>query len=122
MQYTWSSGHQSGGMLATIDAIAARFYAEQSHLLVPGKRIEHADGIAASADTGHHHVWKPSRYAKDLLPGLASDHRLEVPNDFWIRMRTYGRSNEIICALHVGHPISHGFIDGVLEGPAAGLD
>ena len=69
MQYPRSSGHQGGGMLAALDAAAARFYSEEGYLLVSGKWIESADGIAASADTGDHDVRKPARRFHDLRRG-----------------------------------------------------
>ena len=59
---------------------------------------------------------------EDLLAGFAADNGLKIANHRRIRMRAENGAEKIVRSANVGDPIAHGFVDGVFQGFAAGLD
>src|SRR5688572_3988222 len=104
------------------DALAARFNADQSHARIVDEAVEDADGVAASADAGDDDVRQPPHPFENLLPCLAADHRLELTDHQRVWMRAERRAEQVIRVVDVRDPVAHGFVDRVLEGPAAGID
>ena len=48
--------------------------------------------------------------------------RLKIANHHGVRVCTKHGSEQVIGALHIGHPIADGFIDGIFQGFAATAD
>ena len=71
VQHAGPAEAERGGVVAGLGRSPARLDAHQGHALVGNERIEHAGGVAASADAGHDHVGQPA----DLLPGTAGASR-----------------------------------------------
>src|SRR5688500_16111879 len=69
------------------DALAARFNPDQPHARIVEEAVEDADGIAASANAGDDDVRQPPDPFENLLPRLATDHRLKLTNHQRVRMR-----------------------------------
>ena len=59
--------------------------------------------------------------SENLLARFAADDRLEIAHHGWIGMRAKNRAEKIMRRAHVGHPVAHGLVDGVLQCFAAGL-
>ena len=55
-------------------------------------------------------------------PRLVADDPLEVAHHVRERVRTGDGAEDVVGVLDVGDPVAHRLVDGVLEGPAAGLD
>ncbi len=84
--------------------------------------MEQAHGIGAAAHAGHQHV----RIAAEGLVALAlcflADHGVEIAHQHRVGMGTRHRTEDVVGALHVGHPVADRFAGGVLEGGGAGGD
>ena len=50
-----------------------------------------------------------------LRTGLLADDRLEVANDGGEGVRADCGANDVVRIKHVGDPVAHRFVDGVLE-------
>ena len=109
---------QCGRVLTGVDAVARGLDAHEGDGVID-QRVEHPHGIRAAAHTGHHHIGKAAEEFEALRPGLAADHRLKVAHHARKRIGTHHRANEIVRVAHVGHPLPHGRVDGVLERAAA---
>ncbi len=57
-----------------------------------------------------------------LAPCLAADDRLEIAHERRERVRPGGRAEAVVRRGDGGHPVAHRLVDGVLEGPLAGVD
>jgi len=53
---------------------------------------------------------------------LLSDDSLEISDDGGERVRTDGGTDAVVGGGEIDDPVSHGFVDGVLEGLGTGSD
>jgi len=104
------------------DLLAAGLHANQPDARVCHERIEDAHRVAAAANAGDDCLRQPPRSFEDLPARLAPDDRLEVANHQRIGMGPKRRSQQIVRAGHVGHPVAHRLVDGVLQRAAARID
>src|SRR6476660_6037681 len=86
LQHTWRSSGKSRRMFSARDSQTARFNTDHLHLLIPDKRMEESDGIAATADAGNETIRQPSFCRQDLSPSFPSDDGLEITNHHRIGM------------------------------------
>mmetsp|Transcript_19189 Transcript_19189/g.60366 ORF Transcript_19189/g.60366 Transcript_19189/m.60366 type:complete len:466 (-) Transcript_19189:822-2219(-) len=110
---------------------APGLHAVDLHGLVLEEGREHADGVGAAADTGHHGVRQAAGavgegrvlggLVEHLRPGLVADDRLEVPDDVREGVRAHGGADDVVRGPYVGDPVAHGLVDRVLEGLGATL-
>ena len=101
-------------MFAKLRAAPTGFDANQLDAFVADKRVEQADGIAAPADAGVQRIRQAALSLKNLGARLNADHTMKVADHDWIRMCTQRGTEEVISIVDVGHPVAHGFADGVL--------
>src|SRR4029453_7867902 len=113
---------EARGMAAADDLFASGFHTNEPHVLVLDEGIENAHGIAPTANTCDDCRGKCAGLLEDLSAGFAADYGLEFANHQRIRMRPEYRSEQVIGVFDVGDPITHRFVDGVLQCPAAGGD
>ena len=59
---------------------------------------------------------------ENLLAGFAADDGLKIADHRRIRMRAENGAEKIVRGADVGDPVAHGFVDGVFQGAAAGID
>ena len=83
--------------------------------------MEQADGVRASAHAGDQRIRQAARLIQHLLPRLPADHCLEVAHQRRIGMRPGHGADDVEGGIDVGHPVAHGLVERVLEGPGAGL-
>src|SRR5688572_19147316 len=83
LQHAGAAAGKAGGMTARRDALAASLDPDQSHALVVDESVEDSDRVAATTNTGHDRIRKPSCLTQDLLSRLAPNHRLEFPHHQW---------------------------------------
>ena len=57
-----------------------------------------------------------------LRARFLADHRLKLADHQRIRMRPERRAEQVVGVADVGDPITHRFVDRVLQRPAAGID
>ena len=78
--------------------------------------MEDADGVGSPADAGGDRVGQPTGLVQHLGPGLQTDDALEVAHHQWERMWSGGGAETVVGVVGVGHPVTEGLVDGVLEG------
>ena len=106
-------------MLAGRYTFATSLQSHQLHIFFGHERVEHANGITTTADTGQHIIGQASLDLQQLCSCFAADDRLEVADHNWIWVRANGTADQVMGGLHIGHPVSDGFIDSVLKSLSA---
>lgn len=107
---------------APLLTITTSFDTDQPDVLLLDKVVERSDGVTSTSDTGDDSIRKLADLLGHLLLDLPSDDSLEITDDGGERVGTDGGSNTVVGRLQVGHPFTHGLIDGVLERLRAGSD
>ncbi len=59
---------------------------------------------------------------ENLLARFAANDHLKITHHRGVRMRAENGAEKIVRGSNVGDPIAHGFVDGVFERAAAGID
>ena len=72
VQHPDSTCHQGRGVFSAGDAAAARLDAHNLHSVIVYKRVENADGVRASADTGQHVIRQTTKLFERLATGFRS--------------------------------------------------
>ena len=89
-----------------------------------GRRIgeagEDPDGVGTASHAGHYHVRRPPQQGLALLPGLEAEHLLEGTHHPGVGVRPHHRTEAVVRVLDGGHPVSHGLVHRILQGPAPG--
>ena len=109
-------------MPSRLDPVTAGLDANQAHVLIVHESVEDAHGVAAAAHARHNCVRKSTDRLETLRSGLPADDGLELANHERIRMRSEHRSEQIVTVRYRADPVPHGFVDGVLQRAAAGID
>ena len=120
MQHTGTAGAQRRRVAAGVDAVAAGFHAVHGHVTVVQERVEQADGIGAPAHAGDQGVRQLAGLLEALLARLAADHGLEVAHQHRVRVRPGHGADDVEGIVHVGDPVAHRLVHGVLEGARTG--
>ena len=100
---------------------SARFHAQHFHACISQKCVEQPDGVRAAADAGHQQI-RQAAFAFQNLRRASSPITFENRAPSGIGMRAQHRAEQIMRGAHVGHPVAHGFVDGILQRAAAGID
>src|SRR5262245_45639141 len=116
------ASRERGGVVAEPWAAAAGLDADQLYGRIIEKRGKCADGIRSAADTRDHAIWQTADTVKALAARLLADDPLEGAHDVRIRVRTNGRTEQVVTRLDGSYPIAEGLADGVLERACAGGD
>jgi hypothetical protein len=122
LQDSGAASRESRGVLARSDAMSTRFDPNQPDGRIVDERIEHAHGVTAAADAGDDRVREPSDCFETLGARLAPDDRLELANHERVWMRPEYRSQQVVTVAHGRDPVTHRFVDGVLERSGAGVN
>ena len=113
---------ESRGMFAKSVTAAPGFDANHFYVGVFQELVEKADGIRTAADAGEKMRGQTLFRGENLFAGFAADDGLKIADHRGIGMRAENGAEEIVCSTDVGDPITHGFVDGVFQGAAAGID
>mmetsp|Transcript_126736 Transcript_126736/g.354854 ORF Transcript_126736/g.354854 Transcript_126736/m.354854 type:complete len:222 (-) Transcript_126736:1269-1934(-) len=79
--------------------------------------MEGANGVGSTTNTGDDGVRESSILFLELRLDLPSNNTLEVANNGWEWMGANRRSNEVVRISNVRDPVTHGFVDSILECP-----
>ena len=109
-------------MFTELAAAAAGFNADHFYGRIAQKLVEEADGVRTAADAGEKMRRQTFFSGEDLIAGFAADHGLKIADHRGIRMRAENGAEQIVRVADVGDPVAHGFVDGVFQGAAAGID
>src|SRR5580704_17684642 len=109
-------------VLAKLATAAAGFNTDHSYGGVAQKLMEKADGVRTAADASEKMRRKAFFHGESLFAGLAADDRLKIADHRGIGMRAKNGTEQIVRVAHVGDPVAHSFVDGVLQSAAARFD
>mmetsp|Transcript_19269 Transcript_19269/g.55459 ORF Transcript_19269/g.55459 Transcript_19269/m.55459 type:complete len:539 (+) Transcript_19269:544-2160(+) len=109
-------------LLVHLKAMSGRLHSVQLNSLVLHEGVEGADRVRSATDARHDGIGELPGLVQHLRPHLLAHDALEVPDDDGEGMRPDGRADEVVRIPHVGHPIPHGLVDGILEGALPLLD
>eukprot|EP00960_Hanusia_phi_P039008 753688-Hanusia_phi.AAC.1 len=98
-----------------------RAYSEDLDRFVLNEGMEETDGVGSASDAGDNGVREPADLLQHLSTRLLADDRLEVADDGGEGMGADGGADDVVCVPHVGNPVAHGLIDGIL-GEGKGRD
>ena len=113
------------GHTAADRSAAGRFDTDESSAGLVDEPAEDPHRVRATSDARHHDVGHRTGHVGDLDPGLIADDRLELAHHVRVRVRADDRPEAEVRVGHVGHPVTHRLVDGVLERAAPtvhGLD
>jgi len=113
---------EASGVFAEFTTAAARFDADHLYVGIAEEIVKEADGIRTAANAGEKMRGQAFFGGEDLLAGFAADHGLKIADHRGIGMRAENGAEKIVRGAHVGDPVAHGLVDGVLERAAAGID
>lgn len=80
------------------------------------KVVERPNRVTSPTDTSNQRIRQLTFRSLELLLNLPPDDTLEVPDDSWEGVRADGRTDEVVCCREVGYPVTHSFVDCVLQG------
>mmetsp|Transcript_4518 Transcript_4518/g.7413 ORF Transcript_4518/g.7413 Transcript_4518/m.7413 type:complete len:241 (-) Transcript_4518:487-1209(-) len=95
--------------------MSSRLNSVQFNSLILHEWIECSNGIGSTSHTGNNNVRKLSSLLEHLCLHLSSHNRLEVSDNCWEGVGSYSRSNKIVSITDVGYPISHCFVNRILQ-------
>src|SRR5690242_12596469 len=105
-------------MFDTVESLSRRLDADQANIIVH-EVGEQTDRIRTTTDTGDRRVRETSQLLEDLRPCLPADHALEFADHRRKGMWSCGRAQQVVRRLEARGPVTEGFVDRVLERPAA---
>ena len=110
------SAGERRGVPAGLHSVSAGLVADQPHTRIIKECMEDADRVGPPADTRCHGIRQPAGPGQHLCASLHTDHPLEIAHHHRERVRPGGGAEAVVGVIGVGHPISEGLIDGILEG------
>eukprot|EP00959_Pyramimonas_sp_CCMP1952_P241493 5047253-Pyramimonas_sp.AAC.1 len=108
MQNTWGTLGEGGGVLARINAKACSLHADEANILVVYKLVEEADSVGPTAHACHTNVGLAAPLLHALPARLLADHLVELPHQHGIWVWAGCGAEDVVGALHVGHPVTDG--------------
>src|SRR4030088_1532315 len=107
-------------MLAGPPAAASSFHADQTNLALRNERVENPEAIPPPADTRQNAIRQPALGRADLANSFFADNLMKVAHHQRIWMRSQRRPEQVMRRRDIGHPVSHGLADRVLQRSATG--
>ncbi len=86
------------------------------------ERLEQADRIRTAADAGDGDVRQPPRRIEQLASCLRADDGLQLPDDVRIGVRADRRSEAVVRAVRVRHPVPQRLVHGRAQRAIPGFD
>ena len=122
VQHAGAPPGQRGAMLhLVVHALAARFDADDVHVLVVEKREEEAHSVGPAADGRDDRIGQTAFGLRHLFADLLADDGLKIAHHGRIGMRASDGSDAIEGIAHIGDPVAQRVVHGVLQGaPPAG--
>ena len=109
-------------MFAECIAASAGFDANHFYGLIFQEFMKEADGVRAATNAREKMRGQTLFRSKDLCAGFAANAGMKIAHHRRIRMRAKNGTEKVVRSTDVGDPVAHGFIDGVFQSAAAGLD
>ena len=103
------------GVTRSVYPIAGGFKTVQRDIRIVEEGMEDANGVRAAAYARRDGVWQAAGQVEHLLACFFADDLLEVTHHRRERMRPGNGSENVVGVFDVGHPVTHGLIDRILE-------
>lgn len=113
---------EAGRVFAGSEAPATGLYADEADGGVIEKGGEYSDGVAPATDARGDEVGQAAFLFEDLAASLDANDAVKVAHHGWVGMGAVGRAKDVVGVPDIGDPVSHGLVDGLLEGALAGED
>ena len=78
--------------------------------------MENASRIGAATDISDHRLGQSATLVRALFPAFLANHALELSNNPREELGANHRTQDVMRFTNRTHPISHGFVGGILEG------
>ena len=88
VQHTSTPFRHGRGMAPRLDPIACSFNPDQAHIRTGHKLMEQAHGVGTTPNTGQQDIRQAPEGFTALLARFFADHRMEIPNQHGIGMRS----------------------------------
>mmetsp|Transcript_14152 Transcript_14152/g.24610 ORF Transcript_14152/g.24610 Transcript_14152/m.24610 type:complete len:203 (-) Transcript_14152:1222-1830(-) len=103
-------------LLVHINSLSSCLGTIESDLFVFHKGVKGTNGIGSTTNTGNHGIRKLAVvFGRKLFLDFLSNNTLKVTDDGREGVRSDSGTNQIVSVTNVGDPITHRFVDGVLE-------
>src|SRR6266852_637949 len=113
---------QGSPVSAAVQAVSCRLDRDELNVGVVKKRGENTDRVGPATHAGNDRGGKPSSQLEALSAGLAADHRLKIPDQRGVGMRTCDATDHVMSIADVGNPIADRLVHRILESFRPGLD
>src|SRR5215472_3586041 len=115
LQHTGQATAKACRMLSQLRATSTCLYANELYFLVANKLVEYANRIRSTAHTCNNGCRQSAFRFQNLLAGFTTNHGMKIAHHRGIRMRTQDAPQQVVSGANIGDPVSHRFIDRVLE-------
>jgi len=105
-----------------LDAVAGGLDDREPDRRLADEPREQPDRVGAATDAGDGEVRQPAFHGEELRGGLVADPSLEVADDRRVRMGAHRRTEDVVRGLDVRDPVTHRFVDRVLQRRRPGRD
>ena len=122
VQHTGRAGVERRRVAIRFQPQTRGFDAGHVHAGVVQERMEEAHGVGAAADAGDQQIRQAAFRFKALGARFRADDGLEIAHHHGVRVRPGHGADDVVRGIHVGHPIPHGLVHGVLQRAGAGFD
>src|SRR5438128_4132613 len=95
MEHTGFAGGQRSSMFPALEAQPCSLDADQPHGALFDVRIENAHRVRSATDTGKDRIGLAPGDLLHLHFSFTSDHRLEIADHHWIRMRSGDSADDV---------------------------
>mmetsp|Transcript_11586 Transcript_11586/g.20582 ORF Transcript_11586/g.20582 Transcript_11586/m.20582 type:complete len:366 (+) Transcript_11586:390-1487(+) len=119
MEHTGLTKRQGSAVVFSSHTFSSRFDTENSNFLVVDKGVEHSNSVGSSSDASDNYIGQLADLLQRLVLGLTANYRLEVTYDGGERVRADCTANNVVRGAHVRNPVTHSFVNRVLEGLGA---
>src|SRR6266403_3191220 len=113
---------QARSVFTKFTPATASFNADHFYIGIAQKSVEKPNGVRAATNTREQMRWQTLFRGENLFAGLAANDGLKITHHSGIRMRAEHGPEQIMRGAHIGDPVSHGFVDGVFQSAAAGIN
>ena len=122
VQHTRHAALQRGRVTTCFHAFTGGFNADQTGFLKRDVGVKNAHGVGATTHTGQHRVGLQAVvHMGHLGDAFFANHALEIAHHHRVGVWACHGANDVKSVIHIGHPVTQGFVQGVFQGFAAGF-
>lgn len=119
---TLGASSESSRVASSVDTVTTSLNTEKLDARIFREGVEHAYGIAATADTSDHRVWELAALLLQLGFGLVADDGLESSDDSREGMGSNSGTKDVMSGVEFHNPGSESFVNRIAQCARSGLD